>query len=501
MTTIHPSRPLPTDFSADDFWVLPTALPNAEERLHQLTQAIYADLAVLNYPHKTWDYSRDHSILEVAILGAGHCGKSTAFGLRRNGIERVRIFDRRRSGEEGPWRSFARNATLRTPKHVTGGLEWGIANLHFSRWCSARYGEDYWERIRYIPRLLWADYLDWYGKVLDLPIQNDTEIQNITWHEEEQCFWLAAVHQGKADFYKARFLVFATGMECAGGKNIPAIVRQNLPTHCYHHTMDEIDFQSVLGKRVVIVGGGSSAFDNALLASKARAESVDIVVRRPALTNLNRIRWSEWNGYHRHYIDLPDEMKWAYSLAEFKLGQLPPSHTYYQAVNQPNITLYTDAAINQLSYEQSDPVAGTEGLNGKIVGVYGDRTLSHNIMICGTGFVTDLNLQPELKTLAPHVARWRDRYTPNPGDEQSELSQYPYLGKSLEFTPKSPEHNYLKRCYYLCSGGALVSGFRAHLSGLQFAIPRVAYDIGKQLFIEHKEDIWDSFNAYDVKEY
>ncbi|MEL7225404.1 MAG: NAD(P)/FAD-dependent oxidoreductase [Cyanobacteria bacterium J06576_12] len=490
MTHIHPAPLLPKGFSSDDFWVLPRPLPDAGERLHRLTEAIYADLEVLNYPSKNWDYSRDHSVLEVAILGAGHCGKSTAFGLRRHGIERVRIFDRSLSGQEGPWRSFARNATLRTPKHVTGGLEWGIANLHFSRWCVACYGEEYWQRIKYIPRLFWADYLDWYGKILDLPIQNDTTVQNITWNEAEQCFWLASVHQGRPEIYKARFLVFATGMESAGGRNVPSMVEESLPFGCYHHTMDAIDFAALTGKRVVVVGGGSAAFDNALMASRAGAKAVDIVVRRPALTNLNRIRWSEWNGYHRHYIDLPDEMKWKYSLAEFRLGQLPPTHTYYLAMSQPNITLYTDAPIRKLDY-----------VDGEVVGTYGDRSLRHDVMICGTGFTTDLKLQSELRDLSPHIVRWEDRYTPVAGDEHGEMSQYPYLGKSLQFLPRSEEHNYLKRCYYLCSGGALVSGFRAHLSGLQFAIPRVTYDIGRQLFTEHQDDIFASFSAYDVKEY
>ncbi len=490
MTQIHPSPTLPTGFSAEDFWTLPLPLPDAEERLHRLTAAIYADLDILNYPSKTWDYSRDRGVLEVAILGAGHCGKSAAFGLRRHGIERVRIFDRAQAGCEGPWRSHARNATLRTPKQVTGGLEWGIANLHFSRWCSARYGEAYWQRIRYIPRLFWADYLDWYGKILDLPIQNDTNIQNITWNKEEQCFWLEAIHQGELERYKARFLVFATGMECAGGKNVPRLVSENLPEHCYHHTMDSIDFSAFAGKRIVVVGGGASAFDNALLMLKAGAQSVDIVVRRKSLTDLNRIRWSEWNGYHRHYIDLPDEKKWAYSLAEFRLGQLPPSHTYYQAISQSRLTLYTDAAIKALSYQDRE-----------IVGTYGDSTLHHDAMVCGTGFVTSLDRQLELRSLAPHISRWQAHFTPAPGEEHAEMSQYPYLGKSLEFTPTSSEHDYLRRCYYLSSGGALLSGFRAHLSGLQFALPRVAYDIGRRLFIEHQDDIWDSFNAYDVKEY
>lgn len=490
MTYIHSSPTLPKGFATQDFWTLPVALPDAGERLHKLTEAIYADLATVTYPSKNWDYSRDRSILEVAILGAGHCGKSTAFGLRQHGIERVLIFDRSRNGQEGPWRSFARNATLRTPKHVTGGLEWDIANLHFSRWCIAQYGEAYWQRIQYIPRLLWADYLDWYGKILDLPIQNETHVQDIVWNKEEQCFWLHSLHKGKPELYKARFVVFATGMECAGGKNIPQIVKETLPARSYYHTMDRIDFAAYANKRVVVVGGGASAFDNALMMLRAGAKSVDVVVRRPELTNLNRIRWSEWNGYHRHYIDLPDEKKWAYSLAEFRLGQLPPSHTYYQAVSHPDLTLYTDAPIKQLEYRE-----------GEIFGVYGDRTLTHDVMVCGTGFTTDLSLQPELGNLSPHIARWKDRYQPKAGDEHAEMSNYPYLGKSLEFTPVSEEHDYLRRCYYLCSGGALVSGFRAHLSGLQFALPRVAYDIGRQLFVEHQEEIWQSFNAYDVQEY
>ncbi|NJM97170.1 MAG: SidA/IucD/PvdA family monooxygenase [Phormidesmis sp. RL_2_1] len=138
---------------------------------------------------------------------------------------------------------------------ITGGLEWGIPNLSFRRWCAARYGDDYWQRIKYIPRLLWAEYLDWYGKVLDLPIQNDTDIQDIVWNEKEQCFWLHACYQGLVSLYKARFVVLATGMECAGGKNIPSIIQENLPSHCYHHTMDAIDFSAFAGQRIMVIGG------------------------------------------------------------------------------------------------------------------------------------------------------------------------------------------------------------------------------------------------------
>ena len=498
MTTIHLPSPLPADFATRDLWELPPLLPDADARLHRLAEAVYADLEVVSYPGRTWDYSRDPDILEVAILGAGHGGKSAAFGLRQHGISRVRIFDRRVAGQEGVWRAFARNATLRSPKQVTGGLDWGIANLNFRRWCAARHGDDYWQRIKYIPRLLWADYLDWYGKVLGLPIQNDTDIQDITWHEAEQCFWLHAQHQGNSERYKARFVVLATGMECAGGKNVPDIVKESLPAHCYAHTMDKIDFAAYADKRVMIIGGGASAFDNAILLLRAGAKSVDMTIRRAQLPDVNRIRWSEWNGYHRHYIDLPDAAKWAYSLSESRLGQLPPAHTYYQATSHPRFTLYINAPVQQLKYK-----------NGEIVGLYGEsaiadssvRTFSHDALICGTGFATNLDQQPELRTLAPDIARWQDCFTPPPGDEHTEISHYPYLGNSLEFTPKSPEHDYLRRCYYLSSGAAVPSGFRANLTDLQFALPRIIYDIGRQLFIEHQDDIRADFEAYDVKEY
>lgn len=490
MTDIHSPSPLPKGFSTRDFWQLPPLLPDAQERLHRLSENLYADLEVTRYPGRTWDYSRDPDILEVAILGAGHGGKSAAFGLQRHGIERVRIFDRRAAGKEGVWRAFARNATLRSPKKITGGLDWGLPNLNFRRWCTACYGEDYWQRIEFIPRLIWADYLDWYGDVLNLPIQNDTHIHNVTWNEAEQCFWLHAHYQGIPDLYKARFVIFATGLECAGGKNVPTIVQKSLPDHCYHHPMDTIDFSAFAGKRIMVIGGGASAFDNALLMLKAGAQSVDLAVRRAKLPNLNRIRWSEWNGYHRHYIDLPDETKWAYSISEYRLGQLPPAHTYYQTVSYPNFTLYTSAPVKQLDYQQ-----------GEIIGLYGNCTLHHDALICGTGFITNIDHQKELRTLAPHIARWQDRFTPLPGDEHSEMSLYPYLGHSLEFVPKSPDHSYLKRCYYPACGAALLSGFRANLTDLEFALPRIAYDIGRQLFIEHQNEIQADFEAYDSYEY
>lgn len=482
MTYAYPTVVPPASFDQEAWNRLPKRLPDADDRLRSLESSLESDLEVMSYPDRQWDYRMAPDILDVAILGGGHTGRSAAFGLQRHGITNIQILDRNPAGLEGPWRTFARNATLRTPKLVMGGLDWGIPNLNFRRWCAAVYGDDYWQSIQYIPRLLWVEYLDWYGQMLQLPIQNNTSIENITWDDSRQVFCL---HTPSKSLH-ARFIILATGMECAGGKYIPDVVQANLPPHAYHHTMDDIDFAALSGKQVGIIGGGAGAFDNAIACLNAGAASVDIMIRRTHLVNINRIRWSEWNGYHRHYIDLPDEMKWYYSIEELRLGQLPPPNTYYEAMRHSNLTLYADAPIQSLSYG-----------NGKVIGTYGDRPMTHDLLICGTGFVMDLNKQPELQTLAPHVARWIDRYMPPEGDRHAVMEQFPYLGKHLEFTPNSPDHEYVKRCYYLSSGSAVLSGFRANLSGLQYALPRVAYDIGRQLFLEHQPDILDAFNHYN----
>ncbi|MEB3213700.1 MAG: NAD(P)-binding domain-containing protein [Leptolyngbyaceae bacterium] len=486
MTYAYPTVVPPETFDKEGWNRLPEPLPDADARLRSLESSLANDVEVMSYPDRQWNYQVAPDMLEVVILGGGHTGRSAAFGLRRHGISNIRILDRNPAGSEGPWRTFARNATLRTPKQVTGGLDWGIPNLNFRRWCAAIYGDEYWQSIDYIPRLLWADYINWYGRVLQLPIQNDTSIEDITWDEARQVFRL---HTRNEPIH-ARFIIFATGMECAGGKFIPEMIRAKLPAHAYHHTMDAIDFAALKGKKVGIIGGGAGAFDNAIACLHAGVASVDIMIRRKHLVNINRIRWSEWNGYHRHYIDLPDETKWYYSIEEMRLGQLPPPNTYYEAMHHENLTLYADAPIHQISY-----------VNGKILGIYGDCSLTHDVLICGTGFVMDLNQQPELKSLAPHVARWIDRYTPPEGDRHAVMEQFPYLGRNLEFTPRSLDHHYLKRCYYLSSGSALLSGFRANLSGLQYALPRVTYDIGRQLFLEHQPEIIEAFNGYDILDF
>src|SRR5262245_10976500 len=97
--------------------------------LHQLEETIRRDLEILDYPKRSWVVprrSRDGgAILDVLIIGAGQGGLSIGFGLQREKVDNFLIIDENPVEREGPWRTFARMLTLRTPKHLTGP-DWGI---------------------------------------------------------------------------------------------------------------------------------------------------------------------------------------------------------------------------------------------------------------------------------------------------------------------------------------------------------------------------------------
>ena len=113
------------------------------------------------------------SLLDIAIVGAGQGGLGTAFGLLREQITNNHVFDRNHHGLEGPWVTFARMITLRTPKHITGP-DHGVASLTPRAWYEAKYGAAAWAGLDKIPRQDWQAYLRWFHQVTDIPVQRTT---------------------------------------------------------------------------------------------------------------------------------------------------------------------------------------------------------------------------------------------------------------------------------------------------------------------------------------
>ena len=80
-------------------------------------------LTALIFPRQTGcrrpgPYGR--ALLDMLVVGGGMCGQTATFALMREGVRNLRCIDRAPYGREGPWATFARMDTLRSPKQLTG---------------------------------------------------------------------------------------------------------------------------------------------------------------------------------------------------------------------------------------------------------------------------------------------------------------------------------------------------------------------------------------------
>ena len=154
------------------------ALPDASARLQALTERARAELALMAYPNRSWVRPFDTSlkpVYDVLIVGAGQSGLAAGLALKRDGVTNLVLIDQSFVGQEGPWETYARMQTLRTPKFSVG-LEGGTNALSARAWFEARYGVEEWLKIERVPRTDWMDYLRWFRQVIELPIRNDTRV-------------------------------------------------------------------------------------------------------------------------------------------------------------------------------------------------------------------------------------------------------------------------------------------------------------------------------------
>jgi FAD-dependent urate hydroxylase len=263
------------------------------------------DLACLNYPPANWVPQHRHEgreVVDVVLIGGGMCGLAAAFSLLRLGIRNLRLLDRSEAGREGPWITYARMETLRSPKHLAGPAA-DLPPLTFRAWYEAQFGREAWERLGKIPRPMWMEYLCWYRAVLDLPVENGIEVTRI---EPAADDLLRLPLRGAAEpEVLARKVVLATGREGMGEPCIPDFV-QDLPRGRWAHSADPIDFSALRGRRVVVIGVGASAVDNAAEALDAGAAEVRLLIRRK---HMPRGQQADGHRHPRLHARLPGALR------------------------------------------------------------------------------------------------------------------------------------------------------------------------------------------------
>jgi cation diffusion facilitator CzcD-associated flavoprotein CzcO len=456
----------------------------AVDGLAALEARLRQDLAWLDLPAKPWVPPRLHDgepVLDVAVIGGGMAGMAACAMLTQLGIG-ARIFDRAPAGFEGPWATTARMETLRSPKQLTGPAL-GLPALTFRAWFEAQFGRDAWDALDKIPRLQWMDYLRWYRSVLKLDVRNGHRVDLVLPRADGLVEVRMTAPQGPVRVL-ARRVVLATGRDGLGGAYLPAFAQALSP--CVRaHSSDELDYGTLRGKRIGVVGAGASAMDSAATALEAGAASVDLLIRRAEMPRINKSKGSGNPGLTHGHYDLPDEWKWR--LRHYiNAQQVPPPRGSTLRVSQhANARFHLGCPIEAVEQQ---------GKTLRVITPKGDFTL--DFLLLSTGFRVDFGARPEFGIIAPHIRLWSDRFQPEPGQEDQELSDSPDLGPAFEFQEKTPGScPGLSQVHCFCYPAALSHGtISGDIPAISDGARRLAQGIASLLY---REDVATHFAALE----
>jgi cation diffusion facilitator CzcD-associated flavoprotein CzcO len=457
--------------------------------LSVLESRIAADLDRTAHPRAPWlkpvmapDGRPAH---DVIIVGGGQSGLATAFGLLRSRVDNILVLDKARAGQEGPWRSYARMHTLRSPKDFTGP-DLDMPSLTYQSWHEAKFGVESWDDLALIPKGNWADYLDWFRHVVGIPVRNEAEVIDIA--PTDGLLAVTVSSGGGQQILHARKLVLATGQESMGDWSLPAPIAA-LPAARRAHCAEAIDFAALAGKRVAVIGAGASAFDNAATALEAGAAQVHLLCRRAEIQVVQPYRWLTFRGFLRHLGDLDDAWRWRFMSAVLALREGFPQATYDRCAMHDAFRLHLGAPV----------LSAVDGASGvELVTPLG--SIDVDFVICASGIDIDLSARPELSRFGRNIASWADRYTPPPSERNDRLGRFPYLGDDYALTERAPGMTPWIADIHLFSIASTMSfgASGSSINAMTTAVPRLVSGLTRGLFRADVERLWGEFQAYDV---
>lgn len=464
-----------------------------DPRLAELNARVKQDLEYLNFPPANWSKpvgtEVGQDVSDAVIIGGGMCGLVAWLALTRAGIRNLRIVDRAPKGAEGPWVTYARMETLRSPKNLLGPAL-GMASLTFRAWYTALFGVAAWEELYRIPRPMWMDYLNWYRDVLSVPVENGIDVTRVI--PRDDGLLELEIAGGERPSIVTRKLVMATGRDGLGEPAIPDFVAPLTRLKTWGHSADMIDFAALRGKRVVVIGVGASAVDNAAEALEAGVGEVRLLARRKSMPTVNKLMGIGSYGVTAGFPKI--EPAWRWRLMDYATKQQTPAphNSTLRVSRHPNAYFHFDCGIRSMREEDGEVVITTN--KGRIF-----RT---DFVILGTGFNVDPLARAELAPFQDRIACWEDRYTPPEGEENAPLGRFPWLEEDFSFTEKEPgTAPWLKDIHCFNYGSSMSLGkVSGDIPAISEGALWLARGVSASLFIRDIDHHWQELLAYEKPE-
>ncbi len=479
------------------------ASPRNHEALARLARQARVDLASLNLPPMNWvppsSAPDGAAVLDVLVAGAGMCGQTAAQALLREGVANLRVIDRAGRGEEGPWGTYARMLTLRSPKHLTGP-DLGVPSLTFRAWYEAQHGEAGWSALHKIGRLDWRDYLLWVRDTVGVPVENGVSLLAVNdpgsrpGQAHDGLLRVTLQSPAGRETVWVRKLVLALGRDGSGAPRWPdfASLRRDDPLAAgrVFHSADAIDFAALRGKRIAVLGAGASAFDNAACALEAGSQ-VDLFARRPFLPQVNKSKWTAFAGFFRGFGALDDAHKWRFYTYIFDEQVPPPWETVRRCDAHEAFTL-------RLGTPWLDVEPQADGV--RVVTPAGSERF--DAVIFGTGFDVDLLDRPELAKYTGQIDTWGRHVDAAEAARHPEAARFPYLGSGFELRATGEAHRAALANIHLFNWGSTMShgALAGDIPGLAVGATRLAQGIARDLFVADADVHWQRLQALEEPE-
>lgn len=495
--------------------------PRNTAALQDLTARARADLKLLNLPPANWVPPQTApdgtAVLDVLVAGGGMCGQTVTMALLNEGIGNVRAIDKSPRGSEGPWGTFARMLTLRSPKHLTGP-DLGLPSLTFRAWYEAQHGKGNhsnfapdtpgWAGLHKIGRLDWRDYLLWVRDTAALPIRNDTQLLEV--NDDPNHPGLLQVRlqcQGEASLLYCRKLVLALGRDGSGAPRwpqYPSLTALQAQAHArILHSADAIDFEAMKSyltsekatsgsqkPHIAVLGAGASAFDNAACALEAGMQ-VSLFCRRPHLPQVNKSKWTAFAGCLQGFAGLDDDRKWQIYTYIFAEQVPPPWETVRRcdAHAEFNVHLgetWLDVAADDLGVTVTTPQGAQR----------------FDAVIFGTGFDVDILERPEIARYRESIDTWAHHVTPEQAQAHGEAARFPYLGPGFELQSRTGHQASALANIHLFNWGSTLShgAVAGDIPGLAVGAKRLARALTDSLLKADAETHWQALLSHSEAE-